>query len=70
MNARTIPGVSPEQIMAAVERQMHDLDNPGFCIACGAEADGCEPDARNYKCESCGERQVFAAEELLVMGYV
>ena len=21
--------------------------DPGFCLACGAEADGCEPDARN-----------------------
>lgn len=39
----------------------------GFCIACGNEQDGCEPDARNYECEACGERQVFGAEELLVM---
>ena len=41
------------------------LDNPGFCVACGEEADGCEPDARRYKCECCGERAVSGAEELL-----
>ena len=29
--------------------------------------DGCEPDARNYTCESCGEPKVFGAEELLLM---
>ena len=39
----------------------------GFCLACGFEQDGCEPDARNYRCEDCGERQVFGAEEILVM---
>lgn len=40
-------------------------DNLGFCKACGEEAFGVEPDARTYTCESCGERQVFGAEELL-----
>lgn len=37
----------------------------GFCTACGNEQSGCEPDARCYSCESCGERAVFGAEELL-----
>jgi hypothetical protein len=46
---------------------MFSLDNPGICIACGADADGCEPDARKYKCEACGERAVYGAEELLIM---
>jgi hypothetical protein len=40
----------------------------GFCIECGAEKFGVEPDARGYKCESCGEMSVFGAEELLLMG--
>jgi hypothetical protein len=43
---------------------------PGFCLACGEEADGCEPDARQYECESCGERKVYGIEELLMMGLV
>ena len=42
----------------------------GFCTECGEPQDGCEPDACNYLCESCGKRQVFGAEELLIMGLV
>ncbi len=42
-------------------------DNSGFCLACGTEADGVEPDARKYKCESCGEPKVYGLEELLLM---
>lgn len=44
--------------------------NPGFCMACGSEAGGCEPDARNYRCESCGERDVYGIEELMVEGLI
>ena len=39
----------------------------GFCIACGAEAYGVEPDARKYECEECGKPKVYGAEELLMM---
>jgi hypothetical protein len=53
-----------EQIQAASE------DSGGFCLHCGAEAFGVEPDARNYECEVCGKPRVFGAEELLVMGCV
>lgn len=55
-----------EKIEEAVERRMSSLDNPGFCIECGAEADGCEPDAREYQCEACGAMAVYAADELLL----
>jgi len=58
--------ISQARLIDAVERQMYGLDNPGFCRACGAEQDGCEPDARNYTCEECGEAEVFGAEELLL----
>ena len=37
----------------------------GFCVACGAEAYGVEPDARGYTCEECGARAVYGAEELM-----
>ena len=40
----------------------------GFCLECGEESDGCEPDAREYKCHSCNEYRVFGAEEILIMG--
>lgn len=58
--------VTPERILEAVERSHSTLDNPGFCIRCGFEADGVEPDARCYECESCGELAVYGAEELLL----
>jgi hypothetical protein len=60
------PSLTLERIEEAVERRMNSLDNPGFCIECGSEADGCEPDARGYECESCGEAQVYGADELLL----
>lgn len=58
--------LTEDQIRDGVERGLCSLDNPGFCLACGAEADGCEPDARNYECECCGEHAVFGAEELML----
>ena len=56
-----------EVISEAVERSIANLDNPGFCLICGAEAEGCEPDARKYECKACGEMEVYGAEELLMM---
>lgn len=58
--------LTDDVITAAVERRMTTLDNPGFCLICGNEADGCEPDAENYECESCGAEQVFGADQLLL----
>lgn len=59
------PSITPERVIAAVELQSTTLENPGICIACGEDADDCEPDAREYKCEACGERKVYGAAELL-----
>ena len=51
-----------EEILAVVE-----ADEPvGFCIACGNDVWGVEPDARGYVCEACGESTVYGAEELLI----
>lgn len=43
-------------------------DHTGFCRACGFEQGGCEPDATDNECESCGERQVTGAEQLVITG--
>lgn len=59
--------VTLDRVMDACERRDTNLDNPGFCTACGEEADECEPDARKYVCESCNEPAVYGAEELLLM---
>jgi hypothetical protein len=61
------PSITLERVMEAVERYNTTLDNPGFCLACGADADGVEPDARGYECEICGAAKVYGAEELLLM---
>ena len=58
---------SDEALMDALERAESSLDNPGFCLSCGEEAEGCEPDARYYECECCGERMVFGAAEILLI---
>jgi hypothetical protein len=45
-------------------------DMSGFCLACGSDIEGCEPDMRNGKCEVCDEPKVFGLEELLMIGLV
>lgn len=55
--------VSIDQVLVALEEDNY----LGFCLACGYEQDGCEPDAKEYKCEECGERKVYGAEECLIM---
>jgi hypothetical protein len=43
----------------------------GWCRACADfTTSGCEPDARNYKCEVCGLCSVYGAEEALLMGLI
>jgi len=57
--------LDPNEVLEAAEED----ENTGFCILCGAEAEGVEPDAQCYICEMCGEKSVFGAQELVVMGY-
>lgn len=56
--------ISQARIMRAIESG----ESVGFCKECGHSQDGCEPDARNYKCESCGAMAVYGAEEMLIGG--
>ena len=58
---------APIDVDAVIDAIEQD-DNLGFCLHCGAQAYGCEPDARNYTCDECGADQVFGAEEVLMMG--
>ena len=58
--------LTDEVLEDARHRRMVSLDDPGFCLVCGNEQGGCEPDARNYACESCGAEQVFGIEELIM----
>lgn len=60
------PDVTIDAVLEAVEDSMFGLGNGGFCVACGAVADGVEPDARRYTCDDCGKPSVYGAEELLI----
>ena len=55
--------IDQDELISAVDAD----DHLGFCVACGSEHFECEPDARRYACESCGEHAVYGAEELLIM---
>lgn len=59
--------VTIDRIINATKSQMFGLENPGICINCGSDQDGCEPDARKYVCESCDSKSVYGAQELLFM---
>ena len=52
-----------------LESAMSDVYE-GWCTACGESRSGVEPDAHEYECWSCGEHQVYGAEELIAMGLV
>lgn len=61
-----LPGtLTADEILAAAQ----ESDGTGFCLACGEQADGVEPDAQGYECEACGKAKVYGAEELVLMGY-
>ena len=59
-----MPKINIDEVIAAAE---NDEEYIGFCLACGDEAYGVEPDARRYECESCGKNKVYGAQEILLM---
>lgn len=57
-----------DRLEAAILDQSEGVEYPGFCVKCGAVADGVEPDAREYDCEACSTAgTVYGAEELVLM---
>ena len=53
--------------MSRVLRLVQADDYDGLCIACGESASNVEPDARHYPCPACGRREVYGAEEILMV---
>jgi len=70
MAKRKLPhaSITEDRVVAACMRAQRTLDNPGICLACGFEQDGCEPDAEGYTCEACGESCVMGAAQILIAG--
>lgn len=62
--------LKPDRVLEAAQEQAFGTENPGFCINCGYEHEGIEPDARGYNCCNCGQNGVYGAEELVLMGQV
>ncbi len=66
---RIITGEGPAPVIISQDRIIRAIESGesiGFCKECGHSQDGCEPDARNYKCDSCGAMEVYGAEEMLI----
>ena len=61
--------LDPDEVLEAAEVQMFGLGNAGFCLNCGEELEGIDPDARGEECECCGSQSVYGAQELVMMGY-
>jgi len=58
--------ITMERLEDAIRREA-ECENPGFCVACGADADGCEPDAERYECEECGKHAVYGLMYIAMM---
>ena len=61
------PSITRARVIQAAERYNVMADMPGFCTACGADTDGCEPNDERLVCETCGETAVYAAPLLLMI---
>jgi hypothetical protein len=60
-------------VMSADEMQdvmFGSIGGRGWCLTCGEEVDGVEPDARKYMCGCCGKKSIYGIEELLMMDLV
>lgn len=57
----------PVEIIDRAIQMCHDDMNEGICLACHNDQPYCEPDAREYECEVCGENKVYGAQEILFM---
>ncbi|SEN67359.1 hypothetical protein SAMN05216227_102028 [Pseudorhodobacter antarcticus] len=56
--------IDADEVLSVVEAD----ENLGYCLSCGGDAHGCEPDMRKGHCEHCGDLEVYGAQELLLMG--
>lgn len=57
--------VTLSRLLGLASDREHTTDNPGVCIACGADHDSSEPDACQLECYECDAFKVYGAEALL-----
>ena len=56
-----------DHVLNAAKDSMFGMGTTGFCLACGSDQEGCEPDMESGKCETCEERKVMGAANLMIM---
>jgi len=56
-----------KQNLQKLLKHCKDDDDSGYCLACGEEAYGVDPDARKATCESCKAPKVYGCQELILM---
>jgi hypothetical protein len=61
------PYILPVMSEDEARDMMFGLGSYGWCVTCGEEVDGVEPDARRYHCECCDKKSIYGYEELLMM---
>ena len=59
--------ITPRRVSLAMEQEMFGLANPGFCLHCGEEQEGCEPDAEGYTCDVCERDEVQGAMNVALL---
>jgi hypothetical protein len=60
--------ITSDRVTKAVMRHSASLDNPGFCLAWGADAEDVGRDSRECACDVCDQPCVYGAGEVLIMG--
>ena len=61
------PRVHVDVTFARLQDAIDSDEYTGFCIGCGAETNGVEPDAERYACDECGSNLVYGAEKLILL---
>lgn len=55
--------IPTEKLLAAIEADSY----LGFCLHCGAEVYGVEPDAKEYECDVCKKCECLRCRENLLI---
>jgi len=62
-----MPVTQAKILETAIEILERFEDGMGVCAKCGYEQYGVEPDAEKYKCDDCGKRAVYGAEQIILL---
>ena len=58
--------ITESRVIEALEADPMSVDEPGFCLACGAAEHVPSPDTHKFFCSDCGAFAVIGANELFM----